>query len=95
MSHTVQSMIRHSLNTHYRQKVSLKDLETILIDIGEVKSAKVIFGPHRLGLKGWNTLKSPKRVSSERVHIPREYYKLNKFLTIDADVIFVAGVPFL
>ena len=26
------------------------------------------------------------------VHIPREYYKLNKFVTNGADVMFVAGV---
>ena len=52
LSHTVQSMIRHSLNKHYRQIVSLKDLKMILIDIGEVKNAKVICGPHRSGLKG-------------------------------------------
>ena len=32
-------------------------------------------------------------MSSERVHIPREYYKFNKFVTIGADVMFVAGVP--
>ena len=38
--------------------------------------------------------KTPKRVSSERVHIPREYYKLNKFVTIGADLMCVAGVQF-
>ena len=32
-------------------------------------------------------------MSSERVHIPREYYKLNKCVTIGADVMRVAGVP--
>ena len=41
-----------------------------------------------------HTKKTPKYVGSERVHIPREYYKLNKFVTIGADVIFVTGVPF-
>ena len=58
-----------------------------------MKNARVIVGPYRPGLKGWTTLKTPKHVSSERVNIPREYYKLNKCVTIVADVMFVAGVP--
>ena len=28
------------------------------------------------------------------MRIPREYYKLNKFMTTGADVMFVAGAPF-
>ena len=30
----------------------------------------------------------------DRVSIPEEFYRLNKFVTIAADVIFVSGVPF-
>ena len=59
-----------------------------------VKKTNVIFGPYQPGLKGWNTQTTPKHVTSERVHIPTEYYKLNKFMTLGADVMFVAGVQF-
>jgi hypothetical protein len=59
-----------------------------------VKNAKVISGPYQPGLKEWSKQKTPKRVSIERVYIPREYYKLNKFVTNGADVMFVAGVSF-
>ena len=33
-------------------------------------------------------------MSSERVNVPKEYYKLNKFVTLVVDVTFVAGGPF-
>ena len=56
--------------------MSQKDLKNCPVRVDDVKNAKVIFGPYRPGLKGWTTRKTPKRVSSERVHIPREYYKL-------------------
>ena len=52
-----------------------------------------MFGPYRPDLKGWTTRKTSKRVSSKRMHIPKEYYKLNKFVIIGEDVMFVAGVP--
>ena len=35
------------------------------------------------------------QVSGERVHIPREYYKLNTFVILGVDVMFVAGVLFI
>ena len=30
-----------------------------------------------------------------RCEIPRDFYRLNKFVTLTADVIFVCGIPFL
>ena len=94
LSRTMQSMIGYSSNKHYKQIVSRNDLKNCPVRVDDVKNAKIIFGPYRPGLKGWTTRKPPKRVNSERVHVPREYYKLNKFVTIGADVMFVAGVPF-
>ena len=72
-----------------------KDLKNCPIDVDHVKNAKVIFGPYQPSLEGWSTQKTPKRVSSERFHTPREYHKLNKSMTIGADVMFMAGVPFV
>ena len=39
--------------------------------------------------------KRPKRVRVERVEIPRDFYKLHKFVTLTADVMFVSGIPFM
>ena len=74
--------------------MSQKDLKNCPIDIYYVKNAKVAFGPYQPGLKEWSTQKNPKRVSSERLQISREYYKLDKFMILAADVMFVVGVPF-
>ena len=94
LSHNLQSMIGHPSNEHYAQIVSRNDLENCPVNPDDVKNAKEMFGPYRPGLKGWTTRKTPKRVISERICIPRDYYKLNKFFTIGADAMFVAGVPF-
>ena len=66
-------MIGHPSNEHYKQSVSQNDLKICPIDVNDVKNARGIFGLYRPSLKEWNTLKTPKRVSSERVHTPREY----------------------
>ena len=95
LSHTVQSMIRHPSRKHYTQFVNWNNLQNRLIDIDDVKNAKGIFGPYWPGLKGWSIRKTPKRMSSEMFHIPREYYKWNKVVTLAADVMFATGLPFL
>ena len=86
------------MSEHFKQIVSRNDLQNcpIAADIAvdDVKNAKAMFGPYLPGLKGWSTRKTPKYVSNERVHIPREYYCLNKCVTSGADIMFVAGVPF-
>ena len=45
--------------------------------------------------QGATTRKDPRTVRDERVEIPREFYKLNKFVTLTVDVIFVYGLQFL
>ena len=39
--------------------------------------------------------KRPERVIPEYLDIPRDFYQLNHFFTLNADVIFVNGLPFL
>ena len=90
----VQSMIGHPSNKHYKQTVSQNELTNWQIDIDDVKNTKAIFRPHGTGLKDRSTQKAPTYVSSERVYISREYYKLNTCVTLAADIMFVTGVPF-
>ena len=87
-------MIEHLSNKHYKQIVSRNDLKNCPIGVDDVKNAKVIFGPYRLGLRGWSTRQTPQHVNSERVHTPRGYYKLNGFMILEADAMFVAGVQY-
>ena len=88
-------MIGHPSNEHCTRIASRKDLKHCPIDVDNVKNAKGTFGPYPPGLKGcWSIRKTPTFVISESVHISREYYKLNKVVTIGAGVMIVAGVPF-
>ena len=65
------------------------------IEIADINRANVLFGKDRAGLRGYQVRKTPKRVKVERVAIPRDFYKLHKFVTLAADVMFVCGIPFL
>ena len=53
-----------------------------------------MFGPSVAGLKRWTNRKKTRGFPVERALIPESYYRLNKFMTIGVDVMFVAGVPF-
>ena len=54
-----------------------------------------MYGPSVPGLKGWTTREKVKGGTPvERVSITQEFYRLNKFVTIATDVMFVSGVPF-
>ena len=72
--------------------MSLNLLQNCPIDIDDIENAKTIFGPYRTGLKGRSTWTIQKPVSSERVNIPREYNKLNTFVTLSKYVMCVAVV---
>ena len=47
------------------------------------------------GVEGKTVHRSPHRVEMEYLEIPCNYYMLQKFITLTADVMFVNGVPFL
>ena len=52
-----------------------------------------MFGPSVAGLKEWSSREKTRGSPEERVSIPDEFYRTNKFATIAADVMFVLGVP--
>ena len=81
---------------HFKVIVSQKGLKNCPVEVNDINNAQHIFGsPSVAELKGRSTRQLPGRVDEHRVKVPREYYKLNKFVTLTADVMFVAGVPFL
>ena len=85
----------HPTSEHLRQIVSQRSLKNVPIRSTDVAHAKSISGPSVTGLKGWTNRKKTGNKLEERVHIPESLYRLNKFVTIAADVICVSGVPFL
>ena len=73
--------------------ISLKNCPITVNDIANTSS---ILGPHnRNKLKGAVTRRKPdSRVGfGDKVKIPRNWYKLNKCVTLTADVMFVCGLP--
>ena len=77
-----------------KEIVSQRSLKNIPISAPDVANTKALFVPSVAGLKGWTTRKNARGVPVARVSIPGEFYQLNKFVTISADVMFVSGVPF-
>ena len=92
----VQRQIGHPTSEHLRQIVSQQSLKNVPIRSADVANAKSVFGPHVAGLKGWtNRKRTGGNKPEDRVYIPESLYRLNKFVTIAADVMFVAGCHFL
>ena len=97
LSRVVRRQIGHPSEKHFESIVSEKNAPNFdsPVTVADVRRAKVIFGQEREGLRGYSVRKAPKRVKVELVEIPRDFYKLHKFVTLTADVMFVCGIPFL
>ena len=77
-----------------KKSVSQRSLKNILIRISDMANNKPLYGPSVAGLKGRTTHKMARGFLVDRVSMPEKFYRLNKFVTIDADVMSVSGVPF-
>ena len=60
-----------------------------------ITHARAIFAPNCPGLRGKTVRVKPERVEIDVVAIPRDFYELNKFVTLVGDVVFVDGLPFI
>ena len=96
LARVVQQRCAHPTDKHMKEIVSQRSLKNIPIRTSDIANAKTLLGTSVSGLKGWTTQKRVKGgFPVARVSIPEEFYRLNKFVTIAADVMFVSGVPFL
>ena len=76
--------------------MSTNSLNKCPVTANDIANASSILGPHNCDrLKGTAPRHKPNdRVGVEgRVKIPRDWYKLNKFVTLTADVMFICGLP--
>ena len=74
--------------------VTSPNLENCPVTATDMSNASVIFGPDLPGVKGKTVHRIPHRVEMEYLDIC-DYYTLQKFVTLTADVMFVNGIPFL
>ena len=70
----------------------VKDCE---ITLDDVKLMEKIFGPDVSGIKGKTTRKTPKAVTKDMIHIPKELVQQQRMVTLDIDGITVNGLKFL
>ena len=96
LSRVVCRRIGHPSDQHFESIASDKNAPNFNcpVTVADARRANVLFGKVQ-GLRGYSVRKTPKRVSVELVEIPRGFYKLNKFVTLTADVMVVYGIPFL
>ena len=66
------------------------------VEVADISNSNVIFGPNRPIIRGETTRDTKVLITEDqKVGIPRDFYKLNKMVTITADVMFVSGILFL
>ena len=95
LSRQAQGRVGNPPDVVFKQLIGTKDLKNNPVSHETVSHAKAIFGPNIGRLKGRATRKRPHRVVRGRCKIPRDFYPLNKFVTLTADMMFVSGIPFL
>ena len=75
--------------------VRKKGLKNCPVNVKDVSNSLAIYFPNRPILRGTKTRENPDRVTERRIEIPLDFYRLHKFLTLSADLMFVGGIPFL
>ena len=95
LAHKAQLHVGNQSEKQCKEMVSSPNLENCPVTATDVSNAHVIFGPDLPGVKGKTVHRSPHRVEMEYLEIPHDYYTLQKFITLTADVMFVNGIPFL
>ena len=95
LSRETQGRVGHPPDRVFKQMIGEKKLKNNPVSLNDVANALAIFGANVNRSKGAATRKKPHRVVGGRCKIPRDFYRLNKFVTLTVDVMFVCGVLFL
>ena len=82
-SEDLETMVRH------------RPLRNLPFQYRDLANATRMFGPDLPNIKGKTVRRKPDRVETDQLPIPRDYYRLNHFVTLTADVMYVNGVTFL
>ena len=98
LAREVQSRIGHLPDEKFKHIIRAgkkQGLKNCPINVKDVSNSLAIYGPNRPILRGTKTRENPYRVTEGRIEIPRDFYRLHKFVTLLADLMFVGGLPFL
>ena len=95
LARRAQAMIGHPTDSTFKAMVSHKLLRNCTVKPLHVANADIMFGTDLSGVRGRTVRTKPERVETDEVEIPRDFYVLNRFVTLTADVMFVNGIAFL
>ena len=91
----LQGRVGFPTDAKFANLVSSKSLKHCPVTTDAATNSLAIYGPNLDGLRGKTVRQRPRRVETEYLRIPRDFYELHKFVTLTADVMFVNGIPFL
>jgi len=88
-------MMAHPTDVVFTEMVRNKVLKNSPVKPSHAANAGSLFGSELSGGRGRQTRVKPGRVEVGESYIPRDFYVLNHFVTITADIMFVNGIAFL
>ena len=91
----VQAMIGYPTDSNFKYIVRHRALSDFPVTFQEVSNSLAIFGPGLSGVCGKTVRCRPETVDTTFQHITNYFYALHKFVTLNANVMFVIGVTFL
>ena len=95
LSCKTQYMVDNLPAVRFKEIVSAEGIRNCPVEVHDVTNFSTIFGPNSNRLRGASTRQKPKRVWEEYMKITRDFYRLHKFFTLAADVMFVNRISFL
>ena len=90
-------MTGHPTNAQFHNMVKNKYIENVPVKPAHINitNAHIIFGPSIAGVRGRTICCKPERVEAEPGRIPDDFHRLQKFVVLTADMMFVNRIAFL
>ena len=96
LARKAQAILGHPSSKELSQVVSNNfGINNCPINPIDISNTDAIYGRDLGGIKGKTVRKKPERVQGDIIQIPKDFYKLHRFVTLTADIMYVNGVPFL
>lgn len=76
-------------------RMMVRTLPNCPITARDVSNAIRIYGPNLAGIRGKTVRRTPERVNTDKIEIPRDFQLLHCNVTLEADVFYVNEIPFL
>ena len=95
LARKLQAMLAHLPDDKFKLMVSQGTAGNCDVKVTYVSNTTAIFGPYLPGLMVQTVREKPERVEPQCTHIPWVFYRLQNFVTLVADMMFVNSVPFM